>query len=76
MPKLLYIRLIRENAGWPTVREDYGHGDPIVVVGVATTVAPATIVAVTTHRGKWESHLQGEGGQVSTIPERGGTRDA
>jgi len=29
------VRFVR-NAGWPTGRESYGHGVPIVVVGVTT----------------------------------------
>ena len=41
--------------GWPTVRECYGHGVPIVVDGVMTI------------QGDWESQSQGKAGQVSRI---------
>ena len=64
LPKSPYTRQLCVNAGWPKGREPYGHGDPIVVVGV------------TTHRGERESRSQGKGGQVSAIHRRGGTRDA
>jgi hypothetical protein len=64
MPKSPYTRLLYANAGWPKGRESYGHGDPIVVVGV------------TPHRGERESRSQGKGGQVLAIPGWGGARDA
>jgi hypothetical protein len=62
--KSLYIRSLSANAGWPKGRESYGHGDPIVVVGV------------TTHRGERESRSQGKAGQVLAILRWGGTQDA
>ena len=43
------------NSGWPTGREPYGHGVPVVVAGV------------TTCQGGRESRLQGEAAQVLTI---------
>jgi hypothetical protein len=48
------VYLVR-NTGWPTGREPYGHGVPIVVVGV------------TTYQGERESRSQGEGEQVNQI---------
>jgi hypothetical protein len=52
-------------AGLPTGREPYGDGDPIVVAGV------------TPRHGEWESHLQGEVGQVRHgFPRPTGMRNA
>jgi hypothetical protein len=48
------VYLVR-NTGWPKGREPYGHGVPIVVVGV------------TTYQGERESRSQGEGEQVNQI---------
>jgi len=48
-------RRLCENVGWPTGREPYGHGVPVVVAGV------------TTCQGGRESRLQGEAAQVLTI---------
>src|SRR4051812_7935547 len=45
----------RGNAGWPTAGDRYGHGVPVVLVGV------------TTHRGGQESRPQGEGAQASAM---------
>jgi hypothetical protein len=45
-------RMTRTNVGSPKGRESYGDAGPVVVVGV------------TPHRGRRESRLQGEGGQV------------
>jgi hypothetical protein len=49
-------RTTRTNAGSPAGRELHGDGVPIVVVGV------------TTHQGRRESRLQGEGAQVAGYP--------
>ena len=46
------------NTGWPTVREGYGHGVVIVVVGV------------TSHCSERESRLQGEARQVIGCQDR------
>jgi hypothetical protein len=52
-------------AGLPTGREPYGDGDPIVVAGV------------TPRHGEWESHSQGEVGQVQKgFPRPTGMRNA
>jgi len=94
IPKSLY-RLIVGNAGWPTGRESYGHGDPIVVrgresrphAGQYTNTRPDSghrgNNKGTTNRAEYPDDtntnhnvMQGKAGQVSTIPERGGTRDA
>src|SRR5262249_16330263 len=48
--------------GWPTVREDYGHGVVVVVVGV------------TTHQGTRESCVQGKARQIVGVA--GAMRDA
>lgn len=63
-PKSLYLRSLSANTGWPKGRESYGHGDPIVVVGV------------TTHRGERETRSQGKAGQVLAIHRWGGTQVA
>ena len=72
IPKSFYTRLAQirhikpRTAGWPKGRESYGHGASVVVAGVTTGQK----------KGTWESHVQGEGRQVSTMPAWGGTRDA
>jgi hypothetical protein len=38
------------NAGWPTGRESYGHGVPIVVDGVTPIQGDGNAV----HRAKWD----------------------
>src|SRR5436190_7677712 len=53
----------RRTAGWPTGREPYGHGVPVVVAGV------------TTCQGGRESRLQGEAAQVLTIERNGEVRE-
>jgi len=54
----------REKAGWSTEGDLYGHGMPVVLVGV------------TTHQGGRERRLQGTGAEVSAGDGQGGRRDA
>ncbi len=41
------------NTGWPTGRESYGHGVPIVVDGVTSIQGDGNTV----HRAKWDRLL-------------------
>jgi hypothetical protein len=53
----------RRITGSPTGREPYGDGVPIVVVGIHRKVE------IPPHPGGRESRPQGEGGQVTRIPQ-------
>jgi hypothetical protein len=46
------VRFVR-NAGWPMGRESYGHGVPMVVVGVTTYQGDGNAV----HRAKWDRRV-------------------
>ncbi len=55
IPTLVYHVSYIRNAGWPTGRESYGHGVPMVVDGV------------TSIQGERESRSQGEVAQVDEM---------
>ncbi len=52
-PKLVYDVSFVRNAGWPTGRESYGHGVPIVVDGVTSIQGDGNAV----HRAKWDRRV-------------------
>ncbi len=59
-PTLVYGVSFVRNAGWPTGRESYGYGVPILVVGVTPHQGDGNAV----HRAKWDRLMSWYGGRL------------